>query len=182
MATNTYATNGAPTEADLDLEIEVRDALRAYDPLHMFDDALNINARGGTVTLSGPVRSRSAWENAAQLVGKVNGVTRLENKLVVDLDVEVLVAQALAADPRTQVLFPGVLVGVVFGMVYLKGEAPSADVKVAATEVASKVPGVVAVSNELVTPPNVKGSAKPPAAERTTSGASPQAKPVNPQA
>ncbi len=182
MATNTFSGNGAPTEADYDLEIEVREALAKYDPLRMFGDALTIIVRGGKVTLEGPVRSQSARDKATKLAGQVKGVTTLENNLVVDTDVEVLVAQALAADPRTQVLFPGVLVGVVFGMAYLKGEAPSAQVKQAAGEVAGKVPGVVAVSNDLLTPPDLKGSAKPLAAERTMSGASPQAKMGNPQA
>ncbi len=181
MATNTFSRDGAPTEADYDIEIEVREAFAKYDPLRMFGDALHIIARGGNVILNGPVRSHSARENAAQLAAKVNGVTKVENNLVVDTDLEVLVAQALAADPRTQVLFPGVLVGVVFGVAYLKGEAPSAQVKQAAAEVAAKVPGVVAVSNDLSTPPDLKGSAKPLAAERTMAGASPQTKTGNPQ-
>lgn len=159
MATDSISNGSVRTDADETLEAQVREAFWKYDPLRMFDDALGITARDGTVLLSGPVRSRSARENAGQLAAKVKGVSGLTNNLVVDSDVEVLVAQALGADPRTQSLFPGVLVGAVFGVVYLKGQAPSAEVKNAATEIARQVPGVAAVSNDLVAPPEPKGTA-----------------------
>lgn len=157
--------------ADGELIVEVRDAFRHYDPIRMWGDCLAIDADGGRVVLSGMVRNHSAKETAEQLAKKVKGVTGVENRLVVDLDVELAVSQALAADSRTSILFPGVLVGVVFGVVYLKGDAPSADAKKAATEVTFKVPGVASVSNELQAPPESKVAAKPPAAEKKAAGA-----------
>ncbi len=135
---------------DEDLVMAVRDALDRYTPIHIWGDGVQIDARSGTVTLSGVVRSRSAKETAGRSAKSVKGVSTVDNRLVVDPDVELAIAQALAADPRTQGAFPGILVGVVFGTTFLKGTVATAEMKAAATEIASKIPGVKSVSHELV--------------------------------
>jgi osmotically-inducible protein OsmY len=134
---------------DEDLIEAVRDALDQYTPIHIWGDGVQIDARGRTVTLSGVTRSRSAKETAGRIAQSVKGVSTVDNRLVVDPDVELAIAQALAADPRTRGAFPGILVGVVFGITFLKGTVPTAEMKAAAEEIARKIPGVKSVSNEL---------------------------------
>lgn len=170
MTTSTPPIDAGPTESEEKLMIAVRDALAQYTPVRVWDDCVQITARGTVIELSGSVRSRTAKEMATRNARQVKGVSAVEDHLVVDADVELAIAQALAVDPRTQAVFPGVLVGVVFGVVYLKGHVASTEVKKAATEIALKVPGVRSVSNELTTPPEPvaapkKPSVKLPAAE-----------------
>lgn len=139
------------------LIIAVRDALSAYNPVRMWGDCVQLDAHGSTILLSGNIRNHSAKEIAEQITRQVPRVTAVENNLVVDLDTELAVAQALGSDPRTQSSFPGILVGVVFGYVYLKGTVQKAETKTAAGEIASKIAGVRIVSNEL----NVAAPAQP---------------------
>jgi osmotically-inducible protein OsmY len=153
--------------ADEDLVVGVRDALDQYTPIHIWGDGVQIDAHAGTVVLSGVTRSRSAKETAGRIARAVKGVSTVDNRLVVDPDVELAIAQALAADPRTRAAFPGVLVGVVFGVTFLKGAVPTAEMKAAAEEIARKTPGVRSVSNELAITQDVQAaSGKPIVAAR----------------
>jgi osmotically-inducible protein OsmY len=138
------------TKRDVNLEQAVRDALDRYAPLRMWQHSIEVQASGGTVVLAGNARSQAEKEIAEKFVRSVKGVTSVENRLIVDGDLEVAVAQALAADARTGSAFPGILVGVVFGTNFLKGTVASQDVKKAAGEIASQVAGVQRVSNELI--------------------------------
>ncbi len=156
--------------ADEDLVTAVRDALDQYTPIHIWGDGVQIDAHSGTVVLSGVTRSRSAKETAGRIAQAVKGVSAVDNRLVVDADVELAIAQALAADPRTRGAFPGILVGVVFGITFLKGAVPTAEMKAAAEEIARQIPGVKSVSNELATTQDVKAApGKPVMAARPAS-------------
>ena len=146
MSSNTFNT----TKRDASLEQAARDALDRYAPLQMWRHSIDVQAREGTVVLTGNARSQAEKQVAEKLVRSVKGVISVENHLVVDGDLEVAVAQALAADARTGNAFPGILVGVVFGTAFLKGTVASEEVKKAAGEIASKVAGVQRVSNELI--------------------------------
>jgi osmotically-inducible protein OsmY len=137
---------------DTQLTTAVRDALMRFTPTRVWEHKIQVDARGGTVVLAGVTRSRAIKETAENLARGVKGVSQVENRIVSDSDVEVAVAQALAADPRTRAGFPGILVGVVFGVVYLKGQVAAAEIKRAATEIAGKITGVQSVSNELIAP------------------------------
>ncbi len=149
MTLSNPPTYDGHNEVDEELIMTVRDALNQYAPIHIWGDGIQIDARAGTVTLSGVTRSRSSKEMAVRIARSVKGVAAVENHLVVDPDVELAVAQALAADPRTRAGFPGILVGVVFGVTFLKGAVPTAEMKAAAEEITRKIPGVRSVSNEL---------------------------------
>ncbi len=168
--------------ADTELEDAVRNAILRYGTLRIWGHALSVEATDGVITLSGHVRTRVSKETAASIVREVAGVRAIKNKLFVDTDIEVAVAQALANDPRTVKGFPGILVGSGFGEVFLKGPVASQEIKTAAGEIAAKVPGVRTITNELVAPeppkpatpakPVAKPTAKPvakPAAEETES-------------
>lgn len=155
MTINTPPFVDEPSARDEELDMAVRDALGSYGPFRMWGDKIELETRQGVVTLSGIVRSHSAKEIAEQVVRRVPGVKSVENRLVADADVESAIAQALASDPRTGTSFPGILVGVVFGVVYLKGTVATAEVKAAAGQIALGVPGVQSVSNELLTLPEL---------------------------
>ncbi len=155
MSSNTFNA----TRRDESLEQAVRDALAHYAPLQMWQHSIDLQAGEGTVVLSGHARSQAEKEIAEKLVRAVRGVTSVENKLIVDGDLEVAVAQALGIDARTGSAFPGILVGVVFGTAFLKGRIASEDVKKAAGEIASRVAGVQRVSNELIVLAKVAASA-----------------------
>lgn len=165
MSTSTPPIHDGPTKSEEELKIAVWDALAQYTPVRIWDDRVQVTPHGSTIMLSGGVRSRTTNEKAEEIVRQVKGVSAVENHLVVDADVEIAIAQALAADPRTKAVFPGVLVGVVFGVVYLKGQVVSAEVKKAVSEIALKVPGVRLVSNELTALPEPAPAAKPPASK-----------------
>ncbi len=160
MSTNHHLTD-AQTMKEQELALAVRDALTRYTPLHIWDDQVQVTVRGDTVTLSGLVRTGTAKEIAGNLAREVQGVAQVDNQLVVDAETEIAVAQALAADTRLAQSFPGILVGVVFGVVYLKGTVPTLQDKTRANQIALAVPGVRRVSNELNTLPEPKGVTKP---------------------
>lgn len=134
---------------DQKVAFQVRQALDSYTPLRVWSARLAVNARESVVTLTGVVRTRAASQLAEKLARGVTGVKQVVNQLVVDNNVEVELARRLANDPRTQAGFPGVQVGVVFGVAYLKGLAHDKAMQDAAGEIARTTPGVEHVSNEL---------------------------------
>ncbi len=144
--------NSDSTPHDANLELTVRDALDRYTTLRIWKYSIQVKANAGTIVISGAVRSQADKEIAEKAAQSVKGVSAVQNQLVVDGDLELAIAQALSADPRTSAGFPGILVGVVFGVAYLKGTAPSEEIKKAAGEIAGKIAGVVHVSNELIVP------------------------------
>ena len=145
-------TNSDSTPHDASLELTVRDAFDRYTTLRIWKHSIQVKANAGTVVISGAVRSQADKEIAEKAAQSVKGVSAVQNQLVVDGDLELAIAQALSADSRTSAGFPGILVGVVFGVAYLKGTAPSEELKKAAGEVTGKVAGVARVSNELIVP------------------------------
>ncbi len=168
MTLSTPPVYDGHNQVDEELITAVRDALNQYTPIHIWGDGIQIDARAGTVTLAGVTRSRSSKETAERIARSVKGVSMVQNHLVVDPDVELAIAQALAADPRTQGGFPGILIGVVFGVTFLKGTVPTAEMKAAAEEIARKIPGVRSVSNELAVLQETKPApGKPVAAARS---------------
>ncbi len=69
------------------------------------------------------------------------------NRLVADDDLQVAVAEALGRDPRTRAVQPRVQVD--FGRVTLIGRVRDEPTRAAAASVATDVPGVRAVVNQL---------------------------------
>lgn len=133
--------------------------------LPVWGEAIVVKAENGVVELSGYVRTRVLKEKVQQAAWRAKGVREVKNNLRVDTELEVMVAQALGAEARTQAGFPGILVGSAFGEIYLKGNVNSQDLKKAAEEVAKKVPGVLTVVNQLVVPEPPKPVAAKPVAK-----------------
>lgn len=143
----------------------VRAAVMHTLALPVWGESIAVKAENGVVELGGYVRTRVLKEKVLQAAWRAQGVHDVKNNLLVDTELEVMVAQALGADTRTQAGFPGILVGSAFGEIYLKGNVKSLELKKAAEEVAKKVPGVVAVVNQLVAPEPPKPVAAKPAAK-----------------
>jgi hypothetical protein len=101
---------------------------------------MDVKVQEGTVCIIGHVVKAYHRELAENLVKSVSGVQVVQNELVVDSDLVVEVAQALAADSRTQSYI--IPVGASHGWVQLGGEVPTLEVRLAAEEVAASVPRV----------------------------------------
>jgi osmotically-inducible protein OsmY len=139
--------------------------------VRVWTDALEITASNGILELNGHVRTMAEREVTEEIVLDVKGVHDVISHIYVDTDMEIAVGKALGSDPRTRGSFPGILVGVAFGEVYLKGSVSSQEIKKAAGEIAAQVDGVRAVVNALEAPEPPKPSA--PAAAKPAAGARP---------
>jgi BON domain len=101
---------------------------------------IEADIRAGAVVLRGHVRSGMQKRDAAQRVEAVRGVRGLRSELVADSDLQVEVAQALAANPRTRSFV--LHVGASEGWIQLGGEVPDTQVQAEAETVAARVPAV----------------------------------------
>jgi osmotically-inducible protein OsmY len=138
-----------PNYEDERLASAVREALDQDTALRMWKNSIEVRAAAGTIVLSGNLRSQTEKETAETRARGVKGVLGVDNQLVIDADLEREIALALSADARTRAGFPGILVGVVLGVGFLKGTVASEDIRKAAGEIAGKVAGVLRLSNEL---------------------------------
>ena len=151
MLANTGATDGNNVK-DRQLEDLVREAIERYATLRIWDHMLQIQADDGLVTLTGHVRTAPSKETAERIVRQVPGVRAIDNRLLIDTDLEIAVGRALAENAVTASSFPGILIGSAFGEIHLKGHVASPEIRQAAEQIAGQVPGVRAVKNELFAP------------------------------
>ena len=165
------------TEQDQDLVVAASNALVAYPGVRVWTDALDMQANDGIIEIGGHVRTHAEKQVTEDVIIQVKGVKDVINKLYVDTDLELAVAQALGKDARTRGGFPGILVGSAFGEIYLKGRVPSQDMKKAAGEIAAKIDGVRNVVNALEAPEPPK-PAPAAAAAKPAAGAKPAPKPA----
>ncbi len=136
---------------------EIRDAIRAAyirDPRVPVDD-VRLDVRGSVVTVRGVVGDLKARRAAAQTARNTVGVSRVENRLKVRPMQERTTEQIEDAVRRTLLRDPYVdryeiNVRVVEGTAYLSGAVDSYFEKAQAEDAASRVKGVVDVSNALV--------------------------------
>lgn len=161
-------TMTAQSEQDKALVLAASDALNAYPGVRVWTDALDMQAQNGIIAIGGHVRTHAEKQVTEDVIIQVKGVKDVINKLYVDTDLELAVAQALGKDARTRGGFPGILVGSAFGEIYLKGSVPSQEMKKAAGEIAASIDGVRNVVNALEAPepPKPAAPAKPAAAAK----------------
>lgn len=113
---------------------------KADDLRSLGTDSMSVKVQAGDVWLLGHVVKAYHRRLAENLVKAVPGVKRVHNELVIDSDLVVEIAQALAADPRTR---PYIIpIGASHGWVQLGGEVPAVEVRLAVEEVAASVPSV----------------------------------------
>jgi osmotically-inducible protein OsmY len=125
----------------------VRRALWDYEPLRASHAEIFIDVEGSEVRLRGRVRTLPQKLIATVLVERLPEVNSVVNLLIADPEVVRAVADALAQDERTA---PYVIrVDARHGVVTLRAEVPSDAVQSAAVAIASNVPLVATVRNQL---------------------------------
>jgi osmotically-inducible protein OsmY len=129
------------------LYTRVRRVLWDYEPLRASHAEIYIDVDGDQVRLRGRVRTQPQKLIASMLVERMPEVGTVINELVADPDVIRAVADALAQDERTA---PYVIrVEARHGVVMLRGQVASEAIQDASTAIASGVPLVAAVRNQL---------------------------------
>jgi osmotically-inducible protein OsmY len=134
---------------DRKLEAAVNRAVLSFEPLRMCRHSMSVQVNDGRVRLTGAVRTTTMKLVAEELARRVPGVQEVQNDLVSDSELQLQVAQRLAADPRTRLLTDVVTVRSFLGTVHLGGQVDSGTRREAAAKVAGEVKGVRQVLDEL---------------------------------
>jgi osmotically-inducible protein OsmY len=140
-----------PYYPDSDLTAAVQEVIESSMVVAGFDDRyLRVSVSDGVAGLTGHISSRLRSELLEAAVGGIPGVLGVANHLVCDDVLEIDVARALGADPRTR----GRLFDpeVDHGVVTLNGRAPDAAAAEAATAVTAALPSVRGIVNRIVAP------------------------------
>ncbi|MDF1515082.1 MAG: BON domain-containing protein [Anaerolineae bacterium] len=127
-----------------DIETDIQGALRA--DAHNYD-AVSFEVDGSIVTLTGYVEDVEAMRRAVAIAYSTPGVLGVENKLNTDLSVITRVRYALLNHPRTEIAAVEVVNN--NGVITLKGNVDTADIKATAEEIASQQSGVISVINDI---------------------------------
>jgi osmotically-inducible protein OsmY len=142
-------------QAEKKLYSRVRRVLWDYEPLRASHAEISIDVEGQHVRLRGRVRSLPQKLIAAVLLERLADVGTVTNELIADPEVVRAVADALAQDERTAAYV--LRVDSRHGLVILRGEVPSEAVQQAAIDIASSLPVVHGVRNQLT----IGGEARP---------------------
>ncbi|MFI5271746.1 MAG: BON domain-containing protein [Ktedonobacterales bacterium] len=136
-----------PYRSDANLRDEVQQRLFDYARLRPDLSGITIHAIDGAVWLKGHVSSDVNRRMIDDLLEHVTGLSELHNELLADNQLAAAVSYALSYDPRTA----GQRIGVYprLGSVFLRGVVQSPAASTAATEIATKIPGVEGVTNEM---------------------------------
>ncbi len=136
-----------------------REVVKAVNDTLLYDPRVNsfnvdVSASDGVVTLSGRVNNLKAKRSAAKDARNIVGVWRVKNQLKIRGDrpsddaIENEVREALRNDSYVS-LSDDITISAVNGEVYLKGTVDTYFEKAQADDVASRVKGVVNVTNNL---------------------------------
>jgi len=134
---------------DADILAEVRDRLKRAS---LDFSGAKVTVANGMVQLTGTVPDVKAKRHAEAIASSVDGVLNVENSLHTDAAIVASVTGALASDPRTDLAVIGILNEQ--GLVTLKGQVDSPEIKEAAEEIAAQQPGVISVVNALEVKPD----------------------------
>ena len=136
-----------------------------------------MQVQGGMVTLAGNVGNLTIKQMAGQVAAGVPGVRGVRNELFCDDDIDVAVAQALAAGAELRAC--ALRVRTLHEVVHLDGMVPSARLWAKAALIARSVPGVREVRNEVTVVEQVPmaepGAPMTSAAPATSDGFTPMA-------
>ena len=131
------------------------DEIQADILRRLFDDTrfvgldrytLKVEVKGGLVRLEGRVSTTAARSAAEELAAATPGVLSVQNELVADDEIAANIERALRS---SGIQLEALEVSVLLGQVKLKGIAATASDGQAAARLASSVPGVESVVNEL---------------------------------
>ena len=138
---------GVPAYAQARDDKEIAADLNARLQSNPAFSAVQAQVDRGVVRLSGNVPTVADKAAADAVARGTSGVIDVDNALSADTVLVGRVTAALAADRRTALIPIEVIAD--RGVVTLKGAVPSPEVKQVAEAIARRVPGVVAVFNEL---------------------------------
>jgi osmotically-inducible protein OsmY len=133
--------------AEKKIYTRVRRVLWDYEPLRASHAEIFIDVDGDQVRLRGRVRTLPQKLIARVLVERMPEVGAVTSDLIADPEVVRAVADALAQDERTAAYV--IRVDARHGVVTLRGEVPSQDVQDTAVAIASQVPSVASVRNQM---------------------------------
>lgn len=127
--------------SDDSIQTEIWEAVCRHESIRTFDSgSFSITVKEGFVLLTGHVSRKYHRGLIEEVACSIPGVNAVHNKLVVDSDLIIQVAQALSRDERTRpFVFP---VGCSHGWVRVGGVAPRRELQIAAEEIAAQVPSV----------------------------------------
>jgi osmotically-inducible protein OsmY len=150
-------TLSAPLRAsEMDDQIEDSFKKSYVYTTYLKDDAINVAAENGVVTLKGTVSEESRKTLAEDLASKLPGVTRVDNQLATKAEVDGENADIwIGRKVKLALLFHSNVSGsrtdvsVKDGIVTLKGEAINAAQKELTAQYAADIDGVTSVKNEM---------------------------------
>ena len=139
--------------------ITLKTKLALFAEEQVSSSGVHVSTRHGVIALRGKVGSEDARRTAEEVARRIDGVKRVDNHLVV----VVTTAQKVVERQDDQIVNDvegrikqdsrlrkaDIEVHAANGIVTLSGDAPSLEMSVRASEVASRVPGVRAVRNEV---------------------------------
>jgi osmotically-inducible protein OsmY len=140
-----------PYRPDSELVREVEEALYNYPRLRIDLRGIQVRAVDGEVWLPGHVSSDLNSRLVVDQLQGIAGLAAIHNQLIADPDLAAAVAEALAADPQTRGQHIGVYPNL--GEIHLRGVVDSFSAYEAATKVATAVPGVEKLVNQLIIRP-----------------------------
>jgi osmotically-inducible protein OsmY len=138
----------AADETDRRLFFKVRNALWDYEPLRASGAQLAVDVEHQTVQVSGRVRSVAQKQLIDALLGRVEGVRGVDNRIVSDPEIARDVALALSRDGELAAHVIQVVSQL--GEVGLFGTVPSAALEQRAIEIASGLGTVHSVQSGIV--------------------------------
>lgn len=126
---------------DNNILFEIHNLLRKQNSLRTIDnDSFSVSVENGVVYLTGHLIRASNRKLIEDVVRFVPGVVAVNNNLILDSDLTIQVARALAGDKHTcPLIFP---VTCFQGWIYLGGEVPTEELQLAAEKVAGQVSSV----------------------------------------
>jgi hypothetical protein len=133
------------TRAEDGILADIWDALWKVDTFRSLDlGSLSIEVKGGEVYLYGYLAQENNLPLIESIVRSVAGVVAVHSHLVLDRDLIIRVAQALARDERTR---PYILpVDAFHGWIHIGGEVPTCELQQVVEKIAAGVSGVRGVT------------------------------------
>jgi osmotically-inducible protein OsmY len=127
--------------SDASILAEIWKAARQHDGIRALDiDSFSVSVKEGFVLLTGHVSQKYHRDLIEEIACSIPGVHGVQNKLVVDSDLTIQVAERLSRDECTRhFIFP---VGCAHGWVRLGGVVPRRELQIATEEIAAQVPSV----------------------------------------
>ncbi len=124
---------------------DIWNALWREDTIRSLDlGSLSIEVKGGEVYLDGHLAQEDNLLRIERIAHSIEGVVAVNSHLVLDRDLIIRVAQALAVDERTR---PFILpVDAFHGWIHVGGEAPTRELQQAVEKIAAGVSGVRGVT------------------------------------